>query len=305
MTAVGPTFFIVGMERSGTHWVSALLNHHPEIACFPSLPFSTEPGKNKIGEVHFFNTLASLEPEESQGKFTRDFNDFSFKYNKVFSDLVPLKGVMSNELLYEKFKERYNEYCDQQKGEKKIVGESTPAYIFHLDFIDRFYPESKKIAIIRDPKDKIVSWHFNLIRKDRIPADTRITEDFALEYLKERIIPEYEALLSYDGSLHVVSYESMHADGVRLVKGMVDYLGISISDDIARHMLDEASFKKQTKRDEGSARERGEENVKSGFRKGVTGDWKNHLSEELAKQIDDLVESVRNEAIQKYTIYTV
>jgi len=66
------------MERSGTHWVAALLNSHLDIACFPTLPFYNEVGEQRVGEMHFFNTLASLEGE-SEDKFTRPFSDFETK----------------------------------------------------------------------------------------------------------------------------------------------------------------------------------------------------------------------------------
>ncbi len=298
-----PEFLIIGMERSGTHWVSALLHHHPDIACFPSLPFSTEPGKNKIGEVHLFNTLASLEPDADKKLFTRPFEDFLTKYNKVFADLVPLKDKIPKSELYEKFKQRYNKYCNEQKGNKKIVGESTPAYVFHLDFIDTIYPDIKKICIIRDPKDKIVSWHFNLIRKDRIPADTQITEEFALGYLNERIIPEYQALLDYQGDVHCLSYERLHTEGPQLVKDMLNYLDMAIDPDTISHMIEEASFKKQTAREDGdSGRQPGEAKVKSGLRKGIAGDWNNHMDQKLGEKIDNLVEKVRNQVIKKYNI---
>ncbi|OIO39177.1 MAG: hypothetical protein AUJ72_01250 [Candidatus Omnitrophica bacterium CG1_02_46_14] len=301
-TVIYPNFFVIGMERSGTHWVAALLNSHPNIACFPSLPFHTEPGMNNVGEVHFFDTLASL--EEKEYLFKRPFEDFLTKYNKVFADLVPLKDTLSRSALYQRFKERFGEYCNEQRGKKQIVGESTPAYVFCLDFMDELYPGISKIAIIRDPKDKIVSWHFNQIRKERKKPDEPITEAFALDYLHERIIPEYRALLAYDKPVHVLTYEYLSDHGVPAVMRMVSFLGREVSEALAQEMLDNASFEKQTKRDSGVERKKGEQDVKSGLRKGVVGDWQNYLTSEIAEKIDAATRELREQTFSKYHVVT-
>ena len=44
---------------------------------------------------------------------------------------------------------------------KEIAGESTPAYIFYLKAIDSMYPIVKKFCILRDPKDRVVSYFYN------------------------------------------------------------------------------------------------------------------------------------------------
>ncbi|MBI2639324.1 MAG: sulfotransferase domain-containing protein [Candidatus Sungbacteria bacterium] len=296
-----PDFLIVGMERSGTHWVAALLDNHPDIACFPTLPFYNEIGEQRVGEMHFFNTLASLEGGDER-KFVRPFSDFAVKYNKVFSDLVHFKDELPKTEVYRIFQERYGEICDMQRGDKKIVGEATPAYVFHLDFIDSLYPEIKKLCILRDPKDKIVSWHFNMLRKGR-KEDAVIDREFAIGYLEERIIPEYQALLAYQGPVHCLTYEALDEYTYGVVGDMVRYLGMPISPKILAYMIEEASFEKQTARDSHSAgRGRGEENVKSGFRKGVVGDWKNHLSEDLADEVDRMALDYRKKIVERFDI---
>lgn len=297
-----PDFLIVGMERSGTHWVSAILNNHPEVASFPTLPFSTDPGKNKIGEVHFFNTLASLDGARAN-LFVRSLSSFSYKVNGVFADVAALHGKVSDKKLRALLIQRYEEYCAAQMGVKKIVGESTPAYVFFLDFIDSIYPEIKKICIIRDPKDMIVSWHFNLIRKNRKKEDEPITQNFALSYLKKRVIKGYRALLAYKGFVHCLTYEGLHKDGGTVVHGLLDYLRVAHSPHVIASMIENASFEQQTKKEDASTpRKAGEEDIKSGLRKGIIGDWKNHISEVLAAKIDDTVRGLRKEIRKKYNV---
>ena len=296
-----PDFLIVGMERSGTHWVAGLLNAHPEIAAFPSLPFHPEGDGNKIGEVHFFNTLASLEGKGEE-VYAKPISDWLTKYNGVFRDLVEDAGKLPKKEFYKKAVTRYSEYCDSQRGNKKIVGEGSPAYIFHLDFIDTLYPGIKKICSIRDPKDKIVSWYMSkMVRKGDVEVPN-ITSEFALDYLEKRIMKEYEALLNYGGGVHCVTYEKLNKNTAQSALGMVQHLGFDASPEILARMVADASFEKKTAEDSGHRRKSGEEDVKSGLRKGVVGDWKNHISSDLASKIDERVRDLRQRVFEKYKV---
>lgn len=294
-----PNFLVIGLERSGTHWVAALLNAHPQIACFPSQYWYEELGKNKIGSVHFFDTLAGL---EGKSQFTRDFNDFSYKYNEVFKDLVPLKETLPKEELYEKFVEKYSEYCKTLKGDKEIVGESSTGYVFVLPFIDKLYPGIKKICTIRDPKDRIVSWHFNQVRKGRKKEGKEITEAFAMEYLTNKIIPEYEKLMAYTGEILCVSYEALHNSPQKEIEKILVHLGFSPALLEMQTMIQEASFERQTKQEGETERRKGEEDYMSGLRKGIAGDWNNYINKELALKIDETIRPYTNKLFDKYDI---
>jgi len=196
----------------------------------------------------------------------------------------------------------YSSYCDSQRGEKEIVGEGSPAYVFHLDFIDSLYPDIKKICSIRDPKDKIVSWYFSKMVRKGDETTPSITPEFALDYVEKRIIPEYEALLSYGDNVHCITYEKMSSDTAEVARRMVQYLGYTASDDELSHMIEEASFKKKTAKDSGRARETGEEDMKSGLRKGIVGDWRNYIDDKLAERINNRTLDLRKRVFEKYTV---
>jgi len=308
--SVRPDFLIVGMQRSGTLWASAVLNAHPQVACFPNLPFEGPEGEQRIGELHFFNTLASIE-RGNLDNFARPISDYLTKYGKRFADLVPLAGTMPKKEFFATMVKRYSDICEGERGSKKIVGESTPAYVFHLDFIDSLYPNIKKICVLRDPKDRITSWHFSLISKRR-KEEGPITEDFAMDYIRERVVPEYEALMRYQGTLHCTTYEKLTNKGVETVQGMCRYLGYPVEPAVAQEMLEKGSFKELTKK-QGETRERGEEGqwreelqkkeVKvydvNPLRKGIVGDWQNYMEPALAEKIDTSLVSLQKEVFQK------
>jgi hypothetical protein len=285
---IRPDFLIVGMQRSGTLWVSALLDGHPEIASFPTLPYMSPKGERRIGEMHFFNTLASLELG-TEDAFTRPLSDYRTKYGEVFADLVPFEKKVSRQDFYKMMLQRYSDLCEKMRGTKKIVGEATPAYTFHLDFIDSLLPHTKKICSLRDPKDRITSWHFNLIGKGR-KTETDITRAFAMDYIENRIKKEYEALLAYSGPVHCMTYEALSANPVEVTCGMLDFLEIDASKKDISNMIENATFESMTaKHAHGKKRHPGEEDRSDHMRKGVVGDWRGTIEEGLAEEIDTIL----------------
>ena len=204
--------------------------------------------------------------------------------------------------MYKIFIKRYNEVCESQRQGKKIVGESTPAYVFHLDFIDKFYPAIKKICIIRDPKDRIVSWHFNQIRKGR-KVEQSISEEFIIDYCASRIKKEYEALLAYQGEIHCLTYESLSAKTDEIIKKVLEYLKVKIDDMVVEQMIREADFKKLTAKDANSVgRSRGEESIKSYYRKGIVGDWRQYLNKRKIILIEEILGELQKKVFSKYNI---
>ncbi|HEY4517684.1 MAG TPA: sulfotransferase domain-containing protein, partial [Candidatus Paceibacterota bacterium] len=227
---------------------------------------------------------------------------------------VPLVGTLPKQEFYARMVKRYSEVCERERGSKKVVGESTPAYVFHLDFIDSLYPGIKKICVLRDPKDRITSWHFSLISKRR-KEEGPITKEFALQYIEERVKKEYEALLRYQGSLFCTTYEFLTEHGIEALKEVCSYLGIEAPEKVLKDMIESGSFKEMTKRHSKSeGRERGDEGQWRGYlkaeeklpydlnplRKGITGDWENHIVRELAEVIDAAIAPLQTEVFLKY-----
>lgn len=292
-----PDFLIIGLERSGGHWVSALLNAHPDIACFPTTYFV--PGKSRIGELHFFNTLASiLEPKRP---FVRPFDDFSWKFGGRYADLVPQRGTVSDEKLIRMFVRRYDEICEGERGGKRIVGELSSRYVFFLDWIDRLYPGIKKICILRDPKDRIVSWYKKKVVQEQGGEEGMVPRAFALEYARNNVVAEYEMLLAYTGSIHCLSYETLHANPVPVVEGIIEHLGMRHAPATVAKMIREASFENQAEQNDGKARRAGEE-AQSPLRKGIVGDFKNAMTESVAREVDGITRDVEARVFKKYSI---
>ena len=196
--------------------------------------------------------------------------------------------------------------CDTR--EKPISG--TKAYTDIESLFDVF-PRAKVIHILRDGRDVCVSKRFHTMRKglrysgdeksrlfyrlNRQPAAFRIiaflrrkfgwfgeswfhrpgedipllTKESLTKFATEwRNIVRYNLYAGerYQGRFLTIKYEALLTDGQRTVCRVLDFLGADCSTIIADRLLEETRFDRLTEKEGNSF-----------FRKGKTGDWKNHF----------------------------
>ena len=294
-----PDFIVIGLQRSGSSWVTAFLSGHPEIICIPTL-YGEQTG---VGEGHIFDNLAKI--DEDGGKSC--LHSFTHYHDDFFAPLVPLIiNKVSKKELYDAFRERYNLWCDVQRKKtgKRLVGEKTTEYVFYLDLIDEFYPGIKKLCILRDPRDRIVSFHFHKLRRNQ-KKENKITDAYTKNYCQTRIKPEYEKLLAYSGNIHCFTYEQMTSDPKTTLRNILNYLEAKTSNEIIEAMIKEGSFESVTERDQiakDGKRKRGQESLKSHYRKGIVEDWKNHLTKEQVAIIKQELSSLQKKVCKKYNL---
>lgn len=298
-----PDYFIIGLQKSGSYWLTALLDAHPEIRCLPThYMHNIMKGTTGADEGRIFDMLASIDKDGGEA-LTKSFTDH---HGGFFASLIPLIGKANKEQLYDAVKIRYKEWFAFHNPDKKpIVGDKTTEYVFHLDVLDTFFPNAKKICIMRDPKDRVVSWHFHQIRRGR-KKTRKISDMFIREYIENQIKKEYECLRAYSGHIHCLTYEQLTENPDKTIAALLTFLNARSSPDIIRTMIKQASIEKLRKEDKvytgGATKRKGQNVIKSHYRKGIVGDWKNNLTAKQAAYIDRELGTMQTHILKKYGV---
>jgi len=290
-----PNFFIIGMQKSGSYWLTALLDAHPSIRCFPSRPGHADG----TGEAHLFDILARFDTDY-QGLH----KSFQRKLEGQLASIVPKNQPNTKEerqRMFDDIRIHFNAYCHQQRLRygKPVVGEKTTETVHHLGLVETMYPGVSKICIVRDPRDRTVSFFFHQIRKGRIRApavfNSHIPEQHVTEYI-ERVRKDYEGLLDVSEPVFVVMYEKLLTSPMEETEKLLRFLGVPSDQETIRRIVDAASFERL------SSRVQGEEDVTSHFRKGVTGDWQERISESESKRIVQELEDLTHRLEERFQI---
>lgn len=269
-----PDFLVVGMQKCGINWLSKLFQAHPELSM---------PGP----EVHFFNTVLGdldFSPEAYNERMSRLTNK---NVLEAFAHLAPLLEVLDRATLLREFTRSYNLLIHRSRSSQtRLAGEISSNYVARskLGLIDQIYPRIKKICIMRDPKDRIVSWHYHQLRAGRAQA-CPITDREVVTYCR-RTVQELEHLISYDGEIHVLTYEQLSRHPVKTVAAIVSFLQIDNDPQLVERMVAAASFENQT------GRSLGESDETQHLRKGVIGEGGHQLTRDQKltthRYLDDL-----------------
>ena len=154
----------------------------------------------------------------------------------------------------------------------------------------------KFVVVMRNVKDVIVSfYHF----QSYIPVagfKGRTFDEF-FEKFKDKTIHLGDPIDHMIGwwkykdhpNVHIVFYEDMLRDTLEHIKAIGSFIDCPVSDETACRIKDGCSITKMRERDLGMYFAAEFYKEATFFRKGGSGDWKNHMSEEQVKFVDDLV----------------
>jgi hypothetical protein len=148
----------------------------------------------------------------------------------------------------------------------------------------------RTFVVIRDLRDTAVSWYFSLkfshSLKDASVADSRAilqrldkTDGLALvisNHLRDAVAIQ-QSWFDAPGGTKIFRYEDLRADQHGEFGRMLEFCGLDVPVDRQKAIVARNSFERKT------WWRFGRENVKSHLRKGMPGDWKNHLCPRLKK----------------------
>lgn len=156
-----PNFFIIGMPRSGTKLLRELLNNHSEIF-IPEVEtlFIPKLLKKFGGLILTKKNIRSAIIEIKKSLFFMNYtkkNTFDLK--KLNTNNINIVNLINT---------FYVELAVQKNIAPKIIGDKSPNYINNIPLISSYFPESKFIHIVRDPRDYALSvkktWNKSLLR---------------------------------------------------------------------------------------------------------------------------------------------
>jgi len=290
-------FFLVGEMKSGTSWLMAMLDSHPEVFCKGEASFF---GRGQAVEEILVNEgpIPSLYNAISNCQGLQDWRSLSWNYWGRGDAEEDLRNITRLTIDY------YLEKGSAASG-KRIVGDKSPHHTDYVDEIFAFYPDARIIHIYRDGRDVAVSlmhhfWRWARDRKGGV-VDLELEEldkrDAYLEdpetfqasgnsiFIEERLRQmavrwsRRVSKASRDGSklfgsnFLQLSYEDLLERPEENLKAVFEFLGARADDGIVYRCIEENSFEKV------AGRPRGQEDGKSFMRKGVAGDWRQVFTE--------------------------
>lgn len=250
--------FLVGAAKSGTTWLMNMLNGHPQMVV--------------KGEGRFTWRLVPFLAQAFKA-----FNQDQVKHcDDPATHLRDVDLLMCSRMLIDIQLCRYVESSGKAAGSVMVVGDKTPQHTQSMDMLAQMYPDAKFIHIIRDPRDAATSgWH-------HFGADSNRDQQDYLAYFIQQVWPA--AINAARGSARrlggmymEVRYEDLHGAEAQTTAKCLEFLGVDGSAGAVEACMKAGSFKERS-----GGRERGQEDAKNFYRRGIIGDWANHLTPEAA-----------------------
>jgi len=144
--------FLLSMPRSGSTMLSMMLGNHPQICCPPEpwivLAAAELFGLGRVGDIIYgreWAGIAAIEFLLNAEKKKRGV------VGKVFRAVGESSQMDSVQAVRHVLREAYQSYLDVSG--KIVFVDKTPRYYMVLDLIDRLFPASRKIVLLRNPLD--------------------------------------------------------------------------------------------------------------------------------------------------------
>jgi hypothetical protein len=264
--------FIVGPQRTGTTWLSEALGRHPGVASLYEGHFASNLLTKLVALTESFNA-ATIDANKANPRHTAHL---------LVDDadaLALARQALDRQLL------RYARTHDRARGPLLALVDKSPNDSRHVGLLAALYPWAKFVCCLRDVRDAAVSmWRLDEWMGVRRHPDI---ESMARWYAEHVYGADIKAARAAGRSLGPsryaeVWYEAHKADPRTELVRLLAFIGLPASDAIVESILSQTDFKTLS-----GGRAPGQEGGGI-FRKGVVGEWKEHLSPRLADELLDL-----------------
>jgi hypothetical protein len=291
MTTNGDGFaFIVGHRKSGSTWLLNLMSLHPDIRglmetnlfhlgwtepdpvrrterLFSQTPWS-EGGTKALVKHHLMSLAAPVLKRSKPALALKREERPATLPDLPLRDQVALRRDLKRTPQPEDYVHRFFHFQKDRLRPRRYLLEKSPRNVHNVDKIQAIFPRSKLIVIYRDGRDVVTS--------DKFFTRDYGGKPFDFAEATRAWWRDMEAHLRH-AERHPVfacAYERLLGDGAAVAQELFQFLDLPHDDRLIRDLLERSSFRFY------AGRERGQEDRKRFYRKGIAGDWKNHFSAE-------------------------
>ena len=244
--------FIIGSPRSGTTWLHIMMGSHPLVCTTVELALFDE----------YISPLI-----DAWKRNTKITNDGQFIYG--------LPSLWSEGEFYDflrNFIDKVYERVRDSNPNGKYILDKHPGYVRHVETINAFFPQSLFIHVIRDGRDVVASMVAASQEMGFMVRNISVQE--AAKQWKQYVIAGRKAR-QYSGRYIEVKYEELLNSGVEALGVVLDFCGLSVSDNELTAIIDKAQFK-EMKHNRPSA-DRRIKLPEAFYRKGKQGSWREDI----------------------------
>lgn len=256
-------FFIGGAPKSGTTWLQRTLDLHPQIVC------------SGEGHMHEFVVRPIAE-------MVSRYNDKLGVVAEAVYEGRPYCPPVSRQEQIEITRAVMTMLMARRtKPGARLVGDKTPANAKIVDDLAVLFPGMKFIMVLRDPRDVAASRLGQARRTGFAEADDRSSEVYRKIVRGAgwdwRVMLERAQAFARrcPDQISTVRYEDLVRRPADELLRLFEFLGAETTVEQLARIVEDSRFEAFS-----GGRKPGDEDQRSFYRKGVAGDWPNHLSAE-------------------------
>ncbi len=218
--------FLVGVGRSGTSLLQAMLNAHSEVFFLPETGFFRKyvvTGKiSQAVQQHGMSGLTDCLAKDARIKRLGPDLIGDIEKQGLLKDSADFE--VADKLIYEFLHKSLHEGLHE-----RITGDKDPKLIEHIDVLKSLWPTSKVIHIYRDPRDVLLSkkkakWSQSQSNFGRLIANVA---QFSMAAKAENKFGRSE--------IHTVRYESLINNPQSVLREICEWLDIKFEDRMLAH----------------------------------------------------------------------